>query len=198
LPWTHVRKPECAACDAWLVRAQAKRGEATLAVHAVATTYIEREAHPVSGFDPLHRRSYFLNHAKILMPEDPALLEVGTSFVHMQIGPTDIGTGDPDNGVGRTLDPRIGYILYGNLMRTSIYNGFHIFLLRRRLEFELQKQPGGSSRRQTRRRTCGTVGLWFAMPIPIVSFMLLPYPDCQLTIASAMGSYQLEVCSYPN
>ena len=55
----------------------------------MATAYIEREAHPVSGFDPLHRRSYFLNHAQMLVTEDAALLEVRSSRVHVQIGPAD-------------------------------------------------------------------------------------------------------------
>ena len=82
-PWAHVRKPESAAGDSRLVRAQAKRGEAALAVDAVATAYVEREAHPVSGFDPLHRRSYLLDHAQILVTEDAALLEVRSSLVHV-------------------------------------------------------------------------------------------------------------------
>jgi hypothetical protein len=46
----------------------------------------------------------------------------------VQVGTADIGSGDSDDGVGRTFDFGIQNVVNRDLTTTAIHNGFHIVL----------------------------------------------------------------------
>jgi hypothetical protein len=60
--------------------------------------------------------------------EDAALLEIGPSLVHVQVGAADVGAGDLDDGICRTFDLRIRHVLDSYLVGSSIDNCFHNLL----------------------------------------------------------------------
>src|SRR5690349_25057111 len=54
-----------------------------------------------------------------------AWLEVGAALVHVQVRAADIGAGDPDQDVGRFLDPGVRDIVHADLPRSVVHHRFH-------------------------------------------------------------------------
>jgi hypothetical protein len=95
----------------------------------VATADIKRQADIVAGLEPLDRLSNLQDHAKVFVPEDAALLEIGPALVHVQVGTANVGRGNFDDGVSRTFDFRIRDVFDCYLTGTPIDDSFHGLLL---------------------------------------------------------------------
>ena len=52
-------------------------------------------------------------------------LEIGTAFVHMEVGPADVGARDAHQHVGRPFDLGIGDLFDANVARSPVNECFH-------------------------------------------------------------------------
>src|SRR4029453_16881766 len=99
---------------------QAEAGPPADAVAAGAARDVERHGHPVADLDPADTGPDRLDDAHVLVAEDLALLDRGTALVHVQVGPADVGRGDPHDRVARLFDRRVRAFLDSELARTPV------------------------------------------------------------------------------
>src|SRR5581483_7593861 len=93
----------------------ALRVQAARAHPARAARDVERHDDPITRGDVLDVRADLLDHAHRLVAEDvPWFQERSEHPVQVQIGSADRGGGHFDDGVGRFLDARIGYLAHRN------------------------------------------------------------------------------------
>ncbi|PSK62863.1 hypothetical protein B0E53_05229 [Micromonospora sp. MH33] len=72
----------------------------------------EGDDHPVAGPEPGHPGPDLLDDAHRLVAEDVTGLQVRPEhLVQVQVGSADRGRGDPDDRIGRLLDPGVRYVL---------------------------------------------------------------------------------------
>jgi hypothetical protein len=93
------------------VGGQAEAGQAGLTVLAEPAANVERQAHHVADLDPVDAAADLDHLAQVLVPEDLSFFHIGTALVHMQVTAADVGGRDPDQRVGRPLDPGVRYLI---------------------------------------------------------------------------------------
>ena len=97
-----------------------------VAVHALAARDVEGQADPVADLQALDVLADLGHLPEVLMPECAARLEAGPPLVHVEVRATDVGRGDPDEHIGRALDPRIVDLSDGHVARSVVDDCFHI------------------------------------------------------------------------
>jgi hypothetical protein len=127
--WTHaseaVRSASHARHHRWIGAGKAETSETPLAVGAEATPDIEWQDNFVALLDGIDRFPDLNDLTQILVPKDFALLDIGSSFIHMEIGTADIGGGESDNDIGQLLDLGIGNVVDRNFSGTVVHKCFH-------------------------------------------------------------------------
>src|SRR5690606_36166968 len=102
-------------------------GEETSITHeASAAGDVERNHHPITRSDMIHLGTDLLDDTHRLVAEDVTFIEVHPEdLVQMQVGPTDGGRRDPDDGVGRLLDHRGGHVTHPQVAFDMPGDGLH-------------------------------------------------------------------------
>jgi len=91
-----------------VLRGLALREQVALAHPAMSTADGERDHHAVADLEVADGRAHLLDDPHRLVPEDVAHAHEGAEhLVEVQVGAADRGARDPDDGVGRGLDPRV-------------------------------------------------------------------------------------------
>jgi hypothetical protein len=107
---THAGKAVCPSGIAG-IDGKSEAGQSFLAVLAEAATDVERKANAVTHLDAIDSRPDLDYDSEIFMPQDSAGLHICSSFIHVQVGPTDVSAGDFYQHVGGALNLRVRHFV---------------------------------------------------------------------------------------